>query len=720
MIAIATAILKSFLLHNASICKKSLHTNTVTNPKSALRFPLTSLQCGAILQSLTNNKSIAQGRKLHACMLTSGNLQNNTYLSSKLAAFYAACGRMIEAQVIFDGVALKNSFLWNFMIRGYASGGVIAYEALAMYRKMLRLGIVDNFTFPFVLKACGDLGLSEMGREIHTHVEVCGWDSDIYVNNSLLAMYLKFGNLDVARKVFDKMPDRDTTSWNTLISGYVRNNNAMEALMIFYLMGKAGLKADGTTLLALLSACVDLAAIKQGKEIHCYAIRNNYVSSNEFLMNSLIDMYSNCSSIAVARQLFEELKIKDTVSWNSIISCYQRSGDAFESLRLFCQMLIEETAAPDEITLVAVLGACEKITALQFGKSVHSYLTKIGIFLNSFLGTALIDMYAKCGELSCSYHVFCEMTQKNMVAWSAMIAAYGIHGRGKEAISVFNEMTANGISPDEGVLTSVLSACSHSGLVDEGKTIFNEMTIKYDIRPGPAHYLCLVDLLGRAGLLNEAYELVKRMEVEPSADIWAALLSACRLHRNVVLAEISAQNIFRTNPTRVSSYICLSNIYAAMKQWTAVEKVRTTMRNYGLKKPAGYSLIELDSQVHMFFVGDKSHQQTKDIYAKLKDISWRLKEKGHKPDTSSILYDVSEEQKEKMLWDHSERLAIAFALLNTPPGTKIRITKNLRVCADCHTVTKLISKLMDREIVMRDNHRFHHFIDGICSCGDFW
>ncbi|KAL0560030.1 hypothetical protein IC582_000421 [Cucumis melo] len=238
----------------------------------------------------------------------------------------------------------------------------------------IQWGCFEKF-FP----ACGDLGLCEMEMEIHCQVEVCVWDSD-NVNNSL-----------VAKKMFDKMPVSDLTSWNTMISGYVRNNNAMEALTIMYLTGKSELKADGTTLLALLTS---LAAIKQGKEIHCYAVRNNYCTLNDFLMNSLIDMYSNCSSVAAARQLFEELKTKDTVSWNSIISCYQHSGDAFESLRLFYQTLIEDTAASDEITIVSVLGACEKITALQFGKS------------------------------------------KNMVAWSAMIAAYGIHGRGKEAVSL--------------------------------------------------------------------------------------------------------------------------------------------------------------------------------------------------------------------------------------------------------------------------------------------
>ncbi|PQP99370.1 hypothetical protein Pyn_03484 [Prunus yedoensis var. nudiflora] len=402
-----------------------------------------------------------------------------------------------------------------------------------------------------------------------------------------------------------------------------------------------------------------------------------------------------------------------------MIRGYEQNGDAFESLRLFCRMFMEG-AEVDEVTIITILGACDQISALQFGMSVHSCLVKKGFGANIIVGTALIDMYSKCGSLSCSRRVFEEIPRKNLVSWSAMISGYGAHGQGEEAISCYHELVANNFTPDEGVLTSVLSACSHAGLVNEGKHIFNRMTIEYNVKPRLAHYSCLVDLLGRAGHVHEAYELIKTMEVKPSSDIWAALLSACRLHKNVKLAEVSAQKVFEMNPKGVGSYICLSNIYASEKRWDDVERVRAMVRSKGLKKPPGCSFVEVDKMVHRFLVGDKSHPQTHDVYAKLKELNLRLKEAGYKPDTTSVFYDVEEEVREKMLWDHSERLAIAFALINTGPGTTIRITKNLRVCNDCHTVTKMISELMNREIIMRDIHRFHHFRHGFCSCGDYW
>ncbi|VVA33697.1 PREDICTED: pentatricopeptide [Prunus dulcis] len=652
-------------------------------------------------------------------MVTSGNLLNNTYLSTKLAAFYANCGRMAQAQMIFDGILLKNSFLWNFMIRGYACNEC-SLKALVLYREMLSFGQkADNFTYPFVLKACGDLLLGETGRRVHSEVVVSGLESDIYVANALLAMYSKFGDMGLARMLFDRMLERDLISWNTMISGYVKNNNPRKALEVFEEMGKAGLKADGTTLLGILSACAELLALKLGKEIHAYVVRKSVEIHNEFLTNSLIEMYCNCKSLAYSRRLFDGVKLKDTVSWNSMIRGYEQNGDAFESLRLFCRMIMEG-AEVDEVTIITILGACDQINALQFGMSVHSCLVKKGFGANIIVGTALIDMYSKCGSLSCSRRVFDEIPRKNLVAWSAMISGYGAHGRGEEAISCYHELVANNFTPDEGVLTSVLSACSHAGLVNEGKHIFNRMTIEYNVKPGLAHYSCLVDLLGRAGHVDEAYELIKTMEVKPSSDIWAAFLSACRLHKNVKLAEVSAQKVFEMHPKGVGSYICLSNIYASEKRWDDVERVRAMVRSKGLKKPPGCSFVEVDKMVHRFLVGDKSHPQTHDVYAKLKELNLRLTEAGYKPDTTSVFYDVEEEVKEKMLWDHSERLAIAFALINTGPGTTIRITKNLRVCDDCHTVTKMISELMNREIIMRDIHRFHHFRHGFCSCGDYW
>ncbi|GLT72803.1 hypothetical protein SLA2020_447070 [Shorea laevis] len=353
-------------------------------------------------------------------------------------------------------------------------------------------------------------------------------------------------------------------------------------------------------------------ALKPGKALHCYFVRNNAEFCNKFLRNALLQMYSSCNSIAYARRLFDEEKLKDTVSWNSMISGYEQSGDAFESLRLFCKMFTEG-AGPDEVTIVTVLGACGRITALQFGTSIHSCLLKKGFSMNTIVGTSLIDMYSKCGSLTCSRRVFDEMPEKNLVSWSAMVAGYGVHGKGREAIAIFHEMIAKNILPDEGVLTSVLSACSHAGLINEGRQIFHRMTTEYNVKPTSAHHSCLVDLLGRAGHLDEAYELIKSTKAIPTSDIWAALLSACRLHQNVNLAEILEQKVLEMNPKGVGSYICLSNIYAAEKRWDDVERVRAMVRRKGLKKPPGCSFVEVDKMVHRFLVGDRSHQQTSNM-----------------------------------------------------------------------------------------------------------
>ncbi|EEF46658.1 pentatricopeptide repeat-containing protein, putative [Ricinus communis] len=424
------------------------YSTTAYFSHNSLAEPLTSLQCGTVLQTLTSIKSFTKGQQLHAYIITSGNLQNNTYLSTKLAAFYASCGLMAAAQIIFDGIVLKNSFLWNFMIRGYACNG-FPVKALFLYQDMSSFGQkADKFTYPFVIKACGDLRDVEFGWRVHCEVVITGFNLDIYVGNSLLAMYSKFGNMKMARMVFDRMPVRDLTSWNTMISGYLKNGKPREVLAIFNLMKQIGLSVDDMTLIGLLCTCAELFAEKQGKEIHGYVVRNRHSVFNHFLINSLIEMYCKCNSMVDARKLFEHMAWKDTVSWNSMISGYARNRDAFESLRVFCRMVLEGTK-PDKITFITVLGACEQITAMEFGRSVHSYLSKKGFSATIFVATALIDMYAKCGNLACAHLVFEEMPEKNLFCWSAMISGYGIHGMGREAISLFHEMIKNHIIPDE-------------------------------------------------------------------------------------------------------------------------------------------------------------------------------------------------------------------------------------------------------------------------------
>lgn len=526
------------------------------------------------------------------------------------------------------------------MIRGYACNGD-SLKALSLYRGMMFFGQkFDHFTYPFVLKACGDLGLVVIGRKVHCELVVHGFEDDVYIGNSLLAMYGKFGDIDRMINVFDRMPRRDLTSWNSLISGLVKNGASREALLVFQRMRSRGVIADCTTILGLLSACVNLAALEHGRAIHGYALCNNLVCYNIFLMNSLIEMYCSCNSMVDANKLFDQFTQKDVVSWNSLISGYLKNGDAFESLRLFCRMFVEH-GLPDQVTLVSVLGACAEITALQFGLSLHTLISKLGFGTHVMVGTALIDMYSKCGNLLCSEFVFEEMPNKNLVSWSAMITAYGLCGKGREALSTFHEMKRI-IIPDEGVFTSVLSACSHAGLVREGKEIFHSMGKEYNCEPLQSHYSCMIDLLGRAGYLDEAYELIQKIEVQPTSDIWVALLSACRLYKNIELAEISVQKIIEMNPNDISSYIALSNIYATKKRWDDVERVRAMVRGKRLQKEPGCSFVEVDKVYYRFMVGDKSNRQTVEICAKLKELSLQLKLAGYKPDLSSVFYNVEE------------------------------------------------------------------------------
>ncbi|PKA63959.1 Pentatricopeptide repeat-containing protein [Apostasia shenzhenica] len=651
-------------------------------------------------------------------MLCSGVLIDNTYLETKLCALYAVCGEVRGAREIFGGILLKSSFLWNMMIRGLASSG-FPLESLVMYREMLWFGQkADNFSYPFVLLACGDLLLEDVGRRIHCEVVVSGYEMDVYVGNSVLSMYSKFGDMVTAQKVFDKMLTRDITSWNTIISSYVSNGQPEKALSMIGVMALSGLRFDQASFLGLLSACSCLAALRQGKEIHAFILRAGVNFSNH-LSNALIDVYVKSNFIVSAQRLFERMSLRDIVSFNSMISGCSHCGNALASLHLFRRMYVEGIG-PDLITFLGVLGACDQLAALQLGKNMHAHLTKRGIDHDISVSTALVDMYAKCGGLAYSCQVFSEMPTKNLISWSAMVSGYGLHGMGEEAVSTFNRMIENGMKPDRVTFTSVLSACSHAGLVDEGKKIFFQVLHEYSVTPSIEHYCCMVDLLGRAGYLDEAFNLINEMEEKPNVDVWAALVSACQIHNNVELAEIAAQNVFQLRPKGVGVFVSLSNIYAKEKRWDDVKRIRSMVRNNELKKPPGCSYVELGMTIHRFMVGDKSHPQSEGIYAKLEELKQKLKGAGYIPDTSSVYFAMEVNMKEELLWDHSERLAIAFVLLNTCAGRTVRITKNLRVCNDCHAVIKLISELFNREIVVRDAHRFHHVKNGNCSCNDYW
>ena len=438
---------------------------------------------------------------------------------------------------------------------------------------------------------------------------------------------------------------------------------------------------------------------------------------------AMITCYAKQGNVESARALFESVPEteRDIVSWNVMIDGYAQHGFPSEALMLFQKLLAKGKPKPDEITVVATLSACSQIGALESGRWIHVFIKRSRIRVNVKVCTALIDMYSKCGSLEEAVSVFNDAPRKDVVAWNAMIAGYAMHGYSQEALRLFDEMQGTaGLQPTDITFIATLQACAHAGLVKEGVRMFESMGQEFGIKPKIEHYGCLVSLLGRAGRLKQAYEIIRNMEIEADSVVWSSLLGSCKLDGDFVLGKEIAEYLIGRNITNSRTYVLLTNIYASVGNYEGVAKVRSLMKEKTIVKEPGVSAIEVDDRVHEFRAGDRNHLQSKQIYTMVRKMSERIKSCGYVPDTNAVLQDLEETEKEESLEVHSERLAIAYGLISTKPGSPLRIFKNLRVCSDCHTVTKLISKITGRKIVMRDRNRFHHLVDGSCSCGGFW
>uniref|UniRef100_A0A453E4M6 DYW domain-containing protein n=1 Tax=Aegilops tauschii subsp. strangulata TaxID=200361 RepID=A0A453E4M6_AEGTS len=423
--------------------------------------------------------------------------------------------------------------------------------------------------------------------------------------------------------------------------------------------------------------------------------------------NTLITAHARAGRVADARSLFDEMPERNVVSWSAMVNGYVQAGDVREALGVFSQMQAQGVR-PDDTVLVGVLAACAQLGALEQGKWVHGYLKANNIRITVFLGTALVDMYAKCGEVQLGMEVFEGMKDKNVLAWTTMIKGLAMHGRGADSLTLFSQMESSGVKPDDIAFIGALCACTHTGLVDKGRELFNSMVSNYGIKPKIEHYGCMVDLLARNGLLSEARDMVEKMPMKPDALIWGALMAGCRFHKNVELAEYAIKHWIELEPDKSGAYVLLGNIYSASGRHASAREIRDLMREKGVEKTPGCSNVEIKGVIHQFIVGDLSHPRIKDILTKWYEIDSRIRlEEGYVPDKKEVLLDIEEEEMEGALSRHSEKLAIAFALISTNDNIPIRIVKNLRVCQDCHHVTKLISKVYGREIVVRDRTRFH-------------
>ncbi|KAJ0985997.1 hypothetical protein J5N97_004353 [Dioscorea zingiberensis] len=570
---------------------------------------LSLLRAGHRLQSL---------HQAHARIIISGLHRSRSLLTKLLSLACSAAAPRCYTLLLLHSIPDPDSFLFSSIIRA-SSRSPSPSSSLLFYFLMLSLRISpSNYTFTSVLKSCADLSASRTGIPIHSHLLVHGFNEDSYVQTALLVFYAKCGNLIVARKVFDRMLERNVVAWNAMISGYEQNGVGEEAIEVFYKMRAAKVE-------------------------------------------------------------------------------------------------------PDSATMVSLLSACSQVGALSLGQWVERYVMENGLELNVVLGTSLINMYARCGHVGKAREVFDMLKERNVVSWTAMIAAYGMHGHGCEATQLFHRMRSEGPLPNDVTFVAVLSACAHSGLVCEGREAFESMNRDYKLVPRVEHHVCMVDMFGRAGLLDEAIQFIREcIQVEPGAAVWTAMLGACKMHKDFDLGVEVAERLLAIEPENPSHYVLLSNIYALAGRMDRVEKIRNVMIRRGLKKQTGYSLIEIDFVGHVFRMGDTSHPQTMQIYDYLEELMHKLRTAGYMPETESVLHELEEEEREYALRFHSEKLAIAFGLMNTGNDVVIRIVKNLRMCGDCHLAIKFMSVVSRREIIVRDKHRFHHFKDGACSCKDYW
>lgn len=558
-------------------------------------------------------------------------------------------------------------------------------------------------------------------KQVHGHIVKLGliWSSFCASNLVATCAVSDWSSMDYACSIFREIDDPGTFEFNTVIRGLIKEMNLEEALYMYLEMLEAGVEPDNFTYPALLKACALLKALNEGMQIHGHVFKYGQ-EADTFVQNSLINMYGKCGEIRDSCVVFEQMDEKTIASWSALISAHANTGMWSECLRLFCDMNSEGCWRAEESVLVSALSACTHLGALDLGRCIHCYLVRNINGLNVIVETSLIDMYVKCGCLEKGLCLFERMVNKNQMSYSVMISGLALHGCGKEALKVFSQMIEEGLEPDDVVYVGVLSACSHAGLVEEGLRFFDTMRFEHGIEPTIKHYGCMVDLMGRAGMLNEALELIKSMPMEPNDVLWRSLVSACKVHFNVELAEIAAKHLFQLNSHNASDYLTLSNLYARAQRWQDVALTRTRLAEEGLEQEPGSSSVEVKRKMFKFVSQDKLHPQCEGVYEMLHQMEWQLKFEGYSPDTSQVLLDVDEEEKIQRLRSHSQKLAIAFALIHTSQHSPIRIVRNVRMCSDCHTYTKLISTIYEREITVRDRNRFHHFKNGTCSCGDYW
>ncbi|XP_057816350.2 pentatricopeptide repeat-containing protein At1g11290, chloroplastic-like isoform X2 [Cryptomeria japonica] len=685
----------------------------------------------SILPACTHIGASEPGIAIHQ-IITEGGFSSDVVVASALVDMYAKCGSIEKAREMFDRIPQRDVVSWTAMIVGYAQNGFVE-KALETFKQMQLASVKPNSTtFASVLPACAKMGALEQGMDIHQSIIEGGFFSDVVVASALVDMYAKCGSIDKSCELFDKMPQRNVVSWNAMIAGYAQNGLVEKALETFKQMQLAGVKPDSTTFASVLPVCAKMGALEQGMAVH-QSITEEGFMSDVVLASALVDMYAKCGRLDKARELFDKIPQRNVVSWNAMITGYVQNGFVEKALETFKQMQLMGLK-PDYVTFATIVSACAQIGALEMGRAIHQIIIESGFLAEVVVASALVDMYAKCGSIDRACKQFDRMSERDAVSWTSMIVGYTQNGFVEKALETFKQMPLAGVKPNSTTFASILPACAKMGALEQGIFI-HQSILEGGCLSDVVVASALVDMYAKCGSIDKARELFDKM---PQRNVisWNAMIAGyaqnglCKdalkifelmKHSGTYPDIVSfACVLFACSHAGLVDEGCTYFNHMEVGRWDEVQMVRRLMKDREIKKIPGCSWIEGHKTVHAFCAGDRSHPQTQEIYAKLEKLSWEMKAAGYFPDSEQSVNDVEEEEKELFICHHSEKLAIAFGLLNTPHGTTIRVVKNLRVCADCHSATKLISKIVGREIVVRDTNRFHHFKQGQCSCRDYW
>ncbi|KAJ3694180.1 hypothetical protein LUZ60_009660 [Juncus effusus] len=713
---------------------------SISPPLSSHSISLTSL--------LNRCNTMNQFKQIHSQSIRTG-LANSPLTQHQLFSFCSAQAwtDMDYAHNLFDQITEPDISLYNALIHGYTVHKS-PESALVVYINMVSRGFrPDKETFALLIKGFTRKFSVLFGDEIHAHVVKFGFGLDSHVMNALIRMYILTEEFEAAHELFDEIPKRDSFMWNSLICGYNKIERFDESFSLFKQMVSQHLVPSILTYISVLSACIKLKDLEFGVQIHLN-LEEIKMLPNLRLENKLLEMYIECGAIGTARRLFDELKKRNVMSWSLLINGFLKSGQIDNAHKLFNEMpernsvsyttminsyvkinrfkealeIFQEAQIGeikiDNLTMVSLVNACAEVGALEIGESLRAYMNKSKFKMEISIGNSLIEMYLKCGSISNALEVFYKMPQRDINTWREILNGLAINGKGENALKLFSKMIElnETLNLNEEIFEIILKACAYSGLIVEGRSLFIRMIDNYNIMPNVTHYWCIISLLGRAGRLKEAFETILNMPMNPNYEIWGTFLGACRVIGSVEFGELAFKKLIELDSNNSLAYLLLSNLYAKCERWKDARKIRNVMILEGFNKEKGISsFIELEGKIHEFFASDMFSESNKNIYAKLKEMEREMRSAGY-------LYNSEEpeEEREKFVYCHSEKLALAFGLVNLDSRVKIRIVKNSRVCVDCHNEIKMVSRIYGREIIVRDGARFHHFKYGSCSCKDYW